>query len=153
VQTVEFAKADVYPFADTIFKLYQGGFLTSVSVGFKPLEDPLPIKDEKTGEQTGYEFVRQELMELSAVPLPANTNAVARSARVAGVSEREMKDFFTRCNLFGEKNPPWANMVPGVTFAEEESKPNASKESNVGEFRSTIQQVMERLVETNQSLE
>jgi HK97 family phage prohead protease len=78
VQTVEFADAKTYPFADTIFNLYRGGFMKSVSVGFRPLAMPSLLKDDE-GEVTGYEFTKQELLELSAVPIPANPEAVARA--------------------------------------------------------------------------
>jgi HK97 family phage prohead protease len=74
VQTVEFADD---PVADRVFRLYKGGFLKAVSVGFKPLEWQ-PIEDDE-GRITGHEFTKQELLELSAVPIPANPNALARA--------------------------------------------------------------------------
>jgi Escherichia/Staphylococcus phage prohead protease len=89
VQTIEFADAKTYPFADTIYNLYRNKFLRSVSVGFRPLEQPQHINDAN-GEWTGgYEFTRQELLELSAVPLPANPQAVARAID-AGVVTRDL---------------------------------------------------------------
>lgn len=71
VQTIEFASAATYPFADTVFQLYREGFMRAVSVGFMPLE-MAPIPDG------GMEFLSQELLELSAVPIPANQEALAR---------------------------------------------------------------------------
>ena len=38
INKVQFADKDTYPFADTIFKLYKGGYLRAVSVGFRILE-------------------------------------------------------------------------------------------------------------------
>ena len=78
VQTIEFADKATYPFADTVFQLYKNKFMNAVSVGFRTLQDPNPIRDE-SGAMTGLEFVAQELLELSAVVLPANTDAVARA--------------------------------------------------------------------------
>jgi HK97 family phage prohead protease len=78
VQTIQFADKATYPFADTIFNLYKGKFMNAVSVGFRTLEPPNMIRDE-SGAITGMEFVGQELLELSAVVLPANTDAVARA--------------------------------------------------------------------------
>jgi phage head maturation protease len=49
----------------------------AVSVGFMPLEQPNAIKDLE-GRTTGWEFTSQELLELSAVSLPANPEALAR---------------------------------------------------------------------------
>lgn len=73
--TVEFLGAGIYELADLIFRLYQDGFLRAVSVGFRPLRMQ-DITDNK-GNWTGVEFLEQELLELSAVNVPANPNAVA----------------------------------------------------------------------------
>jgi len=80
VQKVEFADAATYPFADTIFNLYKGKFLRAVSVGFMPLEMPNRITDLEGNATGGYEFTSQELLELSAVPIPANPEALAPAA-------------------------------------------------------------------------
>jgi uncharacterized protein len=93
VQVVEFATKETYPFADTIFNLYRGGFLKSVSVGFRPTAPPNPIRDD-SGGITGFEFTKQELMELSAVPLPANPDAVARAVGGGYVSEEDVAKVF-----------------------------------------------------------
>jgi hypothetical protein len=79
VQKVQFADKATYEFADTIFNLYGGGYLRSVSVGFLPTEPPEPITDEATGRTSGFQFNAMELLELSAVPIPANPEAVARA--------------------------------------------------------------------------
>ncbi len=49
VHDIQFATKEVYPFADTIYKLYKGGFLRATSVGFMPLEAPKPLMDADTG--------------------------------------------------------------------------------------------------------
>ncbi len=79
VQKIEFANAATFAFADTIFNLYKGGFLNAVSVGFMPLEMQ-PFVDLE-GNMTGYEFTSQELLELSAVPIPANADCLARAVQ------------------------------------------------------------------------
>lgn len=66
----EFASADVSPFADTIYKLVIGGFCPAGSVGFMPTEWSY---DEGRG---GYNFLKQELLEFSAVTVPANPEAL-----------------------------------------------------------------------------
>lgn len=92
VQKVQFADKATYAFADTIFNLYKNGFMRAVSVGFRPLEDPTPIFEETTGHTTGYEFTSQELLELSAVPIPANPQALARN--FDGLSDAELEQIF-----------------------------------------------------------
>jgi len=101
VQTVEFADAKTYPFADTVFQLYRNGFMKSVSVGFRPLEKPKFITSEETGAVTGYEFTSQELLELSAVPIPANPEAVARAVGDGIVLAADVEKLFA----VGENDP------------------------------------------------
>jgi len=79
---VEFAPPETYEFADTIYKLYKGGFLHATSVGFIPLE--WEGKDEENPNPKGNVFTKQELLELSAVPVPANAEALV-SARDEGL--------------------------------------------------------------------
>lgn len=75
----EFASADLNPLADQVLRMYQQGFLSAVSVGFVPhkwawVED----KDRPWG----IEFMEQELLEFSAVPVPANPEALVEDALV-----------------------------------------------------------------------
>jgi len=86
---VKFPTAEIYPFADTIYKLYLGGYLRATSVGFQDLERE-PITD-KEGRQTGFRYKKQELYELSAVPLPANPNALVMAVQKGVVSSREVE--------------------------------------------------------------
>ena len=87
---VKFATAEEYPFADTIYKLYLGGYLRATSVGFQDLARE-PITD-KEGKQVGWRFKKQELYELSAVPVPANPNALIMAVQKGVVSPREVED-------------------------------------------------------------
>ena len=73
---VEFAPTD---FAGEIARLYQRGFMRGVSVGFLPLETE--IRKASNGRR-GYLYRRQELLEISAVPVPMHDEAL-----VEGVSE------------------------------------------------------------------
>jgi HK97 family phage prohead protease len=93
VQTVQFADAATYAFADTVYNLYRNGFLKSVSVGFRPLVPPTPIMDPD-GDFSGYEFNGTELLELSCVPLPANPDAVARAVEAGIVTYTDASHFF-----------------------------------------------------------
>lgn len=57
-----------------VYALYRGGYMSAFSVGFKPLEwKPLKGPD---GESKGLRFLKSELLEYSAVPVPANSDAV-----------------------------------------------------------------------------
>lgn len=98
---VKFPTAEEYVFADTVYKLYLGGYLQATSVGFRDMERE-PITD-KEGRQTGFRYKRQELYELSAVPVPANPHAVMMAVQKGIISEKEADLFRERSgetNLF-----------------------------------------------------
>lgn len=81
-----FLPEGVSAFADEIWRIVDAGALRAMSVGFLPTETPLPIwkdDDEETGIITGFEFVGQELLENSIVPVPANPAALAVARSVA----------------------------------------------------------------------
>jgi len=88
---VEFATEDVNPFADRIFKSYTQGFLSAVSVGFIPKKVEL-IKSAK-GDVTGFRVKEQELLELSAVSIPAHQDALAASLFKKSLDEEAHKVF------------------------------------------------------------
>jgi len=58
--------------------LYHAGYQRGVSVGFRPLRYE-ERRHEKTGALLGICFLEQELLEASAVPVPANRNALLRA--------------------------------------------------------------------------
>jgi HK97 family phage prohead protease len=68
-------------FNDIVFDLFKGGFLNAVSVGFRPTE--WKWSDDKE-RPMGIDFKRQELLEFSAVTVPANAEALIE-ARGAGI--------------------------------------------------------------------
>lgn len=69
-----FHPADINPFADKLRKLFEGGWLKAVSVGFRVLKyEPAP-----TGG--GWLIQEAELLECSAVTIPANTDALIKAA-------------------------------------------------------------------------
>ena len=78
VSTAVFASKEVYPFADTVYQMLIGGFLNAVSVGFRPL------KHEMNKDRGGVDFLEQELLEYSVVPVPANPEALVE-ARSMGI--------------------------------------------------------------------
>lgn len=67
---IEWAPRDVHPLAGTVADLYRLGFLHAVSVGF------VPIRWAPRRDGRGIEYEEQELVEISAVPVPANARAL-----------------------------------------------------------------------------
>ena len=77
---VQFDESD--PFAVDIKGKFQRGILKAQSVGFRPLEAN-SVRDAD-GRFEGYEFTKSELLEISAVSIPANQMALRKAAELAG---------------------------------------------------------------------
>ena len=99
VQVVEFATKETSAFADQVFQLYRQKFLNAVSVGFRPLEPPEMIMDETGSWTGGFEFTSMELLELSAVPIPANPQAIARAIDGGLITVADVGRVFVDANL------------------------------------------------------
>src|SRR5208283_1995932 len=72
IGTMEFATADQYEFADTVYRLIRGRFLNAVSISW------FPTKYERAKNRDrpdGVNFLECKLLECSIVPVPANSNA------------------------------------------------------------------------------
>lgn len=87
--TAEFTPAGSILFNDRVFEMYKGGFLSAVSVGFQPTKWAFT---EDSGRKFGIDFMEQELLEFSAVPVPANPDALIE-ARSAGVEVAELRQW------------------------------------------------------------
>ena len=75
---LEFAPTE---FAGQVERLYRQGYQRGVSVGFRPLRFE-ERRDPVNGAFLGIRFLEQELLEISAVPVPANGGALlAENAR------------------------------------------------------------------------
>jgi hypothetical protein len=71
--------SDWAKFVDTIYNMYKGGYLRAFSVGFIPTE------------MDGDTFKKQELLEISAVTVPSNPNALALAYKEGVIDESERK--------------------------------------------------------------
>ncbi len=84
---IQFPEKGIHALADTVYELYKGGFLNATSVGFTGMEGIPSTK--------GTIFMKQELLELSAVPVPSNPNALQRAKSLGYISNRVDKFFDT----------------------------------------------------------
>ena len=87
----QFMSADLSAFADSIFRMYMEGYLRAVSVGFRPIKYER-ILDEEGNPTYAYKFLKQELLEFSAVPIPANPEALI-AARQKGIDTMPFKSW------------------------------------------------------------
>lgn len=86
----EFTTRDLNPLGDMVFNLVDQGFLNAVSVGFRPTKWAFNEDRGSGGWMPAYDFMEQELLEHSVVPVPANPEALIE-ARSAGVDLTPMK--------------------------------------------------------------
>jgi phage head maturation protease len=92
-QRIEFA-TEVNPVARIAYGLYKGGFLNAVSVGFIPLRWEDGAKGA-AGEQSTpaprRRFLEQELLEVSAVAIPANPDALALGFKSGAIVKSDLE--------------------------------------------------------------
>lgn len=81
--SVKFASAEMNKLADSVFQMVKAGFLSATSVGFSPVEF-------KRGDD-GIQFIKQELLEFSIVPIPSNPEALVTAK---GLDLSPVKDWF-----------------------------------------------------------
>lgn len=96
VMTAKFAD---YDFADTIYRLYLDGHMRAVSIGWTPLEYE-EIEDED-GRRIGFDFVKNELLECSAVPIPSDPDALMRAVS-RGILNAENLESIARASRIGD---------------------------------------------------
>jgi hypothetical protein len=98
-QRVQFA-VDANPMARIAHALYKGKFLNAVSVGFIPLlwengDRPSPTQSRRSTPSTLSPFRRryleQELLEVSAVGIPANPNALQLGLKAGAIEKTDLK--------------------------------------------------------------
>jgi phage head maturation protease len=100
-QRIEFA-TEANPMARIAYALYSRGFLKTVSVGFIPVrwEDGTPSsspaapKSDEGGSSIPFRrrYLEQELLEVSAVAIPANPNALALALKSGAVEKADLKE-------------------------------------------------------------
>ena len=89
VGTIEFVPEGTSETADLAWKLVSLGFLKTVSVGFRPIEYR-PSSDKS--RKGGVDFIAQELLEVSLVPVPALPSALIQ-AKAAGLDIQRLRSF------------------------------------------------------------
>jgi len=85
---IEYAPPETYSFADTIYKLTKSGYINAYSIGFVPDWEAADA-NKKSG---GFTFNKTELLEISAVNVPANPTALVESKSIQKALEDEVID-------------------------------------------------------------
>ncbi len=113
-QRIQFA-TEVNPVARIAYGLYKGGFLNAVSVGFIPLrwEDPPPAGSGAASGGPRRRYLEQELLEVSAVAIPANPDALALGLKSGAVCKADVQETFEVLRaLVGNQQPgEWIDLA------------------------------------------
>lgn len=119
ISQAQFTPPELYPFGHMIYEMYKSKFLHATSVGF------MPLKWEENDERGGVDFLKQELLEYSAVPVPANPEALM-GAKEAGINLAPLKEWAEEVldtkelwtpETVGEAREAWGQLkVPQVSM-------------------------------------
>jgi HK97 family phage prohead protease len=90
--TARFPEAGVNRLSDDVLALIRAGVLNAVSVGFRPLE-------WHRNEHGGRTYTRQELLEWSIVPVPANPEALIQRAAARGLEATARRCVGSGCEV------------------------------------------------------
>lgn len=90
-KAVQFTPKDLSPFGYMIGEMYRQGFMNAVSVGFLPGK----FKENEDRGGLAMDFEEQELLEFSAVPVPANPEAL-QGAKSAGIEVAPLIQWATK---------------------------------------------------------
>jgi HK97 family phage prohead protease len=101
VQRWQFA-VDVNPIAKIAYGMYRGGFLNASSVGF------IPRTWENGTQDSGFtrNYTSQELLEVSAVGIPANPNALALAYKSGAIEKSDLREMHSLLKNLGMDQAP-----------------------------------------------
>jgi hypothetical protein len=85
----DLAQHDHVKFADMIFQMYKHKIMRAVSVGFRPIKY---AENQERGGWYPIDFLEQELLEYSGVPVPSNPNAL-EGAKSLGIDVGPMREW------------------------------------------------------------
>lgn len=138
VAEAEFADEKLNPMAEQVYQMLREGYLRGASVGFRPLDFSY---NEQRG---GVDFSKQELLEFSVVPVPANPGALMSASADANAATLKQWAKKTLEVLEPDTKAPVSDQLDDFLDAIRKSMNNikvAVRETikNVDEFQNTFQ--------------
>jgi hypothetical protein len=122
-QRIQFA-TDINPVARVAYGLYKAKFLNAVSVGFIPLRWQDGGSASASGSAGGSpaspcrrRYLEQELLEVSAVGIPANPNALALGLKSGAIEKGDLQEILALLRDIGPLGPigPLTTNLPHAT--------------------------------------
>lgn len=101
--TVEFPPEGTYEFADIVERLVNTGYLKTESVGFIPRKWEDGEGGDKAPRRT---YTKQELLEISIVPVPSNPNALMNAVKEGIITTKQFESIAT------PESEPLENLKP-----------------------------------------
>ena len=123
-------------FAQEIKQLYEEGFLSAWSVGFIPKK----WIDGETDSEISREYTKQEMLEFSAVPVPANPDALLEAVKmVKDVNLKKMlrKQIIEQKKIKAEETPAEKVDEPVIDKDKEKSIDVVDKKKDKPEVKET----------------
>ena len=110
-QRIQFA-TEVNPVARIAYGLYKGGFLNAVSVGFIPLrweDGGASVTSADAAAAPRRRYLEQELLEVSAVAIPANPDALALGLKSGAITKSDLQATVDLLRVLVSAASPQAN--------------------------------------------
>ena len=120
-QRILFA-VDINPVAKIAYQMYRDKFLNAVSVGF------IPIRWENGTDAAGYrrKYIEQELLELSAVSIPANPNALQLAYKAGSIDKSDLKDLHDLVQMLCHGAASGSSLAPARGEGQGEGSPSTT---------------------------
>lgn len=138
----------VVPYIDEAWALIKAGLVKGLSIGFRPTEDPEPIKGTY-----GVRFGAWEWLELSAVTIPANADASILSiksadepflrAAIGENAERQVVRLNTLPGTSGQPETPIPKGKPMSTYQEQTTAYEAKRAATAAQFSDVLKKAMD----------
>ncbi len=90
MDVVEFPPEGTYEFADIVQRLVDTGYLKTQSLGFIPKKwEDDEFEDDEKGQKPRRTYTKQELLEISIVPVPSNPNALMNAVKEGIITQKQ----------------------------------------------------------------
>ena len=104
VDVVEFPPEGTYEFADIVQRLVDTGYLKTQSVGFIPKKwEDADFEDDEKGQKPRRTYTKQELLEISIVPVPSNPNALMNAVKEGIITTKQFESLTSEPEIIEDK--------------------------------------------------
>jgi len=155
VMLLQFATYEEYAFADTVYRMILGGYLNGVSIGAR-VKDAEWIKDNE-GNIVGRKFNVLELLELSVVPIPADSKALVIAVKSGKVSCDEFEECITKTleaplDLLDENQVQLSTSTDGETTQSSDASEKGPNSEEDALMKEQIEKLEARIAELEKLL-